>query len=85
MNCATTSQEDKGFNSKLVRIRSVRGAMNCATTSQEDKGFNSKLVEKSDYEPKVSIQTGGKIPELLRQLKHGGGSELKKRVKPAYQ
>ena len=32
------------FNSKLVRIRSVRGAMNCATTSQEDKGFNSKLV-----------------------------------------
>ena len=44
MNCATTSQEDKGFNSKPVRIRSVRGAMNCATTSQEDKGFNSKLV-----------------------------------------
>ena len=32
------------FNSELVRIRSVRGAMNCATTSQEDKGFNSKLV-----------------------------------------
>ena len=32
------------INSKLVRIRSVRGAMNCATTSQEDKGFNSKLV-----------------------------------------
>ena len=34
----------RSFNSKLVRIRSVRGAMNCATTSQEDKGFNSKLV-----------------------------------------
>ena len=25
MNCATTSQEDKGFNSKLVRLEGVRG------------------------------------------------------------
>ena len=25
MNCATTSQEDKGFNSKLVRLEVQRG------------------------------------------------------------
>ena len=34
----------RSFNSKLVRIRSVRGAMNCATTSQEDKSFNTYKV-----------------------------------------
>ena len=42
MNCATTSQEDKGFDSKLVRLEGVAplrvGAMaRCAR-------FNSKLV-----------------------------------------
>ena len=43
-------------------------------------------VESSTYQvDRFQFQTGGKIPELLRQLKHGGGSELKKRVKPAYQ
>ena len=52
----------RSFNSKLVRIRSVRGAMNCATTSQEDKGFDSKLVRlkakeqaKREAEGRVSI------------------------------
>ena len=42
MNCATTSQEDKGFNSKLVRLevldtRIVQHTASCAR-------FNSKLV-----------------------------------------
>ena len=40
----------RASNSKLVRIRSVRGAMNCATTSQEDKGFNSKLVRLEEWQ-----------------------------------
>ena len=26
MNCATTSQEDKGFNSKLVRLEEIRAS-----------------------------------------------------------
>ena len=40
MNCATTSQEDKDFNSKLVRLEVewVNGLSSVGT------GFNSKLV-----------------------------------------
>ena len=39
MNCATTSQEDKGFNSKLVRLEEMR---TCAEWHMWR--FNSKLV-----------------------------------------
>ena len=56
------------INSKLVRIRSVRGAMNCATTSQEDKGFNSKLVrlEVSFLWMIQQIQVGSFNSKLVR-------------------
>ena len=30
MNCATTSQEDKGFNSKLVRLEGGNHTRTCA-------------------------------------------------------
>ena len=52
MNCATTSQEDKGFNSKLVRleVKSSVSIPNWFDTkpNREDKGFNSKLVRLED-------------------------------------
>ena len=46
MNCATTSQEDKGFNSKLVRLKA--DTRTCAAVVHHGakckRRFNSKLV-----------------------------------------
>ena len=43
MNCATTSQEDKGFNSKLVRLEGGNHTRTCAAMAHV-RSFNSKLV-----------------------------------------
>ena len=48
MNCATTSQEDKGFNSKLVRLEA--DTRTCAAGSTCAR-FNSKLVRLEDKQP----------------------------------
>ena len=78
MNCATTSQEDKGFNSKLVRLE-----VDETITLSRYSSFNSKLVRleaKSDYEKKPFDSLGVRFNSKLVRLEVRNGFGVPQKI-----